>query len=201
MSTAAACVLRFLGEQTGKIPILCFLLKAISSKTSKKKNLILLLRNTGTFAAKYLISCKKKKNSNRKCSHILAVSSGKSGCLRGKAVSISSGSGQEVDGPFGCGSARSSCTCVSTRECLRLPGAPGKSVSRHFMESRAPLSLSVSMPSSPGVAWGPRDGVAGSRSAAGVRVQVAAGAAGKPQNTQFIGTENIHSVIALLHPK
>lgn len=144
---------------------------------------------------------KKKKNSNRKCSHILAVSSGKSGCLWGKAVSISLGSGQEVDGPFGCGLARSSCTCVSTRECLRLPGAPGKSVSRHFMESRAPLSLSVSMPSSPGVAWGPRDGVAGPRSAAGVRVQVAAGAAGKPQNTRFTGTENIHSVIALLHPK
>lgn len=69
------------------------------------------------------------------------------------------------------------------------------------MESRAPLSLSVSMPSSPGVAWGPRDGVAGPRSAAGVRVQVAAGAAGKPQNTRFTGTENIHSVIALLHPK
>ena len=50
----------------------------------------------------------------------------------------------------------------------------------------------------PGEAWGPRHGVAGPRSAAGVCVQVAARAARKPQNTRFVGTENIHSVIAWL---
>lgn len=45
---------------------------------------------------------------------------------------------------------------------------------------------------------GSQAGAAGPQSAAAVCVQVAARAAGKPQNTRFIGTENIHSVIAWL---